>query len=84
MNYPSKVLARKQAECYIKFIQAKCYMKGASMAHKDEQTNVRLPVDLKDWLKAQASAARRSVTAELIMRLEESRRLQKAGNAQPA
>ncbi|MFC4924553.1 Arc family DNA-binding protein [Delftia deserti] len=54
------------------------------MARKDEQTNVRLPADLKDWLKAQATAARRSVTAELILRLEQSRKAQDAAEAQLA
>lgn len=54
------------------------------MARQDEQTNVRLPAELKDWLKAQAAAARRSVTAELILRLEESRKAQEAGHAQTA
>lgn len=43
------------------------------MARTDEQTNVRLPSHLKDWLKTKAATARRSVTAELILILEESR-----------
>ncbi|WP_312836414.1 Arc family DNA-binding protein [Comamonas sp.] len=54
------------------------------MARNDEQTNVRLPVELKEWLKTQALTARRSVTAELVLRLEESRKAQEAGNAKPA
>ncbi|QIL73276.1 Arc family DNA-binding protein [Diaphorobacter sp. HDW4B] len=51
------------------------------MARIDEQTNVRLPAELKEWLKAQAAAARRSVTAELIVRLEQSRTAQEAKHA---
>lgn len=51
------------------------------MARRDEQTNVRIPQDLKEWLKAQAAAARRSVTAELVMRLEQSRKAQEAAHA---
>ncbi|PWB21311.1 Arc family DNA-binding protein [Comamonas sp. JNW] len=46
------------------------------MSRKDEQTNVRIPLELKEWLKTQAQAARRSVTAELVTRLEESRKAQ--------
>lgn len=46
------------------------------MARHDEQTNVRLPAELKEWLKEQAAQARRSVTAELIFRLEQSRAVQ--------
>lgn len=54
------------------------------MARSDEQTNVRLPADLKDWLKGQAAVARRSVTAELILRLEQSRRSQETSHEQTA
>lgn len=43
------------------------------MAQGDAQTNVRLPADLKDWLKTSAGEARRSVTAELILILERAR-----------
>ncbi len=49
----------------------------------DEQTNLRLPGDLKDWLKEQAQAARRSLTAEVILRLEESRTAQQPQKGQP-
>ncbi len=48
------------------------------MARSDEQTNVRLPKDLKDWLVAQAELQRRSLTSEIVMRLEESRKLTEA------
>lgn len=54
------------------------------MARSDEQTNVRLPAHLKDWLKAKASEARRSVTAELIFRLEESRKSEEAQHEKQA
>lgn len=51
------------------------------MARHDEQTNVRIPAELKEWLKAQAAQARRSVTAELILRLEQSRAAQQPQGA---
>lgn len=44
------------------------------MARIDPQTNVRLPADLKDWLKARAVASRRSLTAEVILLLENVKR----------
>ncbi|MDQ0040862.1 hypothetical protein J2W33_001757 [Variovorax boronicumulans] len=37
------------------------------------QIKLRLPTPLKDWLHQQASTARRSLTAEITVRLEESR-----------
>ncbi|MBI2306119.1 MAG: Arc family DNA-binding protein [Rhodocyclales bacterium] len=40
---------------------------------------VRLPDDLKQWLKHQAVDNRRSLNAEIVMRLEESRRQDTAG-----
>lgn len=54
------------------------------MTKQDEQTNVRLPAELKTWLKAQASAAKRSVTAELVFRLEQSRIAQEAQHVNAA
>lgn len=46
------------------------------MAHSEVQTNLRLPMELKTWLQEQAEAARRSLTAEVVLRLEESRNRQ--------
>lgn len=46
------------------------------MARHDEQTNVRLPAELKEWLKVKATEARRSVTAQLIVILEQQRKAQ--------
>lgn len=43
------------------------------MAQSEVQTNVRLPAALKIWLQEQAETARRSLTAEVVHRLEESR-----------
>lgn len=43
------------------------------MAQSEEQTNIRLPVELKRWLQEQSKAARRSFTAEVVLRLEASR-----------
>lgn len=54
------------------------------MARHDEQTNVRLPLELKEWLRDRAAESRRSVTAELIVILEQSRKTQEAAYAQPA
>lgn len=51
-------------------------MKGNDMAPSEIQTNLRLPLELKAWLQEQAEAARRSLTAEVVLRLEESRSLQ--------
>lgn len=43
------------------------------MAQSEEQTNIRLPVELKKWLQEKSKAARRSLTAEVVLRLEASR-----------
>lgn len=43
------------------------------MAPSDAQTNIRLPTGLKQWLQDQARAARRSLTQEMVLRLEQSR-----------
>ncbi len=43
------------------------------MAQSEEQTNIRLPVELKRWLQEKSKAARRSLTAEVVLRLEASR-----------
>ena len=50
------------------------------MANSDEQTNVRLPKNLKEWLVQQAAINHRSLTAELCHRLEESRQRQLAAD----
>ena len=50
-----------------------CYVLSLGMAKKDDQqTNVRLPVELKQRLKASAEKAGRSFTEELVERLEAS------------
>ena len=49
------------------------------MTPSDAQTNVRLPVELKKWLQEQAETSRRSFTAEVVLRLEESRDQQQKG-----
>ncbi|CAN7705507.1 Arc family DNA-binding protein [Acidovorax sp. LjRoot66] len=43
------------------------------MAQSDEQTNMRMPVDLKAWLKEEAQKSRRSFASEVVHRLDESR-----------
>ncbi|MCG7598422.1 Arc family DNA-binding protein [Halomonas sp. McH1-25] len=40
------------------------------------QTNVRLPVGIKEWLRREAKRNRRSLSAEITYRLEQSRRAQ--------
>ncbi|GKT16987.1 hypothetical protein AVHY2522_13655 [Acidovorax sp. SUPP2522] len=42
------------------------------------QFKVRLQQPLKEWLQKQANAAKRSLTAEIELRLEESRARQQA------
>lgn len=48
-------------------------MKGKSMAPSEVQTNVRLPAELKQWLKEQAQKSRRSLTSEVVLHLEAAR-----------
>lgn len=52
------------------------------MTPSDVQTNVRLPAELKQWLQEQATAARRSLTQEVVMRLDDSRHRQEKGQQQ--
>ncbi|PRY03791.1 Arc family DNA-binding protein [Paraburkholderia sp. BL25I1N1] len=42
------------------------------MPSEDIQTNLRLPIDLKERLKQAADASNRSMNAEVVARLEES------------
>jgi len=53
------------------------------MARTDAQTNVRLPQELKDWLSREAEAQRRSLTNEIVLRLEQSRERQLAAQQSP-
>lgn len=48
------------------------------MARSDEQTNLRIPADLKEWIKKRAAEAKRSLTAEVVLRLEQARRQESA------
>ncbi len=48
------------------------------MTRNDEQTNVRLPKDIKDWLLEQAAKNRRSLTAEICHQLDEARQRHQA------
>lgn len=52
------------------------------MVPNDVQTNVRLPAELKRWLKQQAGNARRSLTAEVVLRLEAARAAAQKGRQQ--
>ena len=45
------------------------------MARTDLQINIRIPHDLKDRLDAASTSASRSLTAEVVQRLEQSLRL---------
>ncbi|MFY1017962.1 Arc family DNA-binding protein [Ectopseudomonas khazarica] len=44
------------------------------MSRKDAQVNLRIPDGLKEYLDEQAQLNRRSKTAEIVHRLEQSRR----------
>lgn len=44
--------------------------KLAGMARNDPQVNFRIPADLLEKIKAQAAANNRTITAELVSRLE--------------
>lgn len=48
------------------------------MGRSDEQTNVRLPKQLKEWLVLMAALNRRSLTAEICHQLDEARQRQLA------
>lgn len=41
------------------------------------QTNVRIPKGIKEWLRQEAKKNRRSLSAEITYRLEQSRATQK-------
>ncbi len=51
------------------------------MARSDEQTNIRLPAELKAWIRVKAAEAKRSLNSEILVRLEESRKRQEATDA---
>lgn len=53
------------------------------MARSDEQTNVRLPAELKSYINDQAASARRSLTAEVVLRLERTRQQDQQAAQQP-
>lgn len=52
------------------------------MKFSDLQTNLRLPADLKKWLREQANKARRSLTAEVVLHLEAARATAQKGQQQ--
>ena len=52
------------------------------MTPSDVQTNVRLPAELKQWLQDQATKARRSLTAEVVLHLEAARAAAQKGQQQ--
>lgn len=57
---------------------------GMLVSDKDVgQVKLRLPLPLKDWLAGQAQGNRRSLSSEMVLRLEESREQQLAAQ-QPA
>lgn len=53
------------------------------MTQSDAQTNLRIPSQLKAWLRQQAETAKRSLTAEVVFRLEESRARQDRAHPEP-
>ncbi len=46
------------------------------MSRQDQQMVVRLPEQLKGWVKEQAAVNRRSQNAEIVFRLEQAKRQQ--------
>jgi hypothetical protein len=46
------------------------------MARSDTQTNLRLKKEMKDWLRQQAEANKRSLTSEIGVILEDYQRRQ--------
>lgn len=51
-------------------------------ARQMPQTNLRLPRELKDYLRRKADENLRSLTAEIAARLEESRKREEQAHAQ--
>ena len=51
---------------------------------KNEPTSICLPKELKTWLREKADVAYRSITQEIVMRLEESRAREEKKNAESA
>jgi hypothetical protein len=54
------------------------------MARHEPEFRVRLPRELLDWLKAKAASERRSMTQEVILRLERERNTESRANGAPA
>lgn len=48
----------------------------AELAQDDPHFRLRLPVDLKAFIAAEAVMSRRSLNAEIVFRLEQSRKAQ--------
>lgn len=48
------------------------------MAKQDDQLNVRVPHDLKEWLRAQAAKEERSMNFLAVKLMEQGRQLQEA------
>lgn len=58
-------------------------MQAAPMTNPQEtQLKIRLPTQLKDWIEKKAKDARRSQSAEIALRLEQSRQLDQLGALQ--
>lgn len=51
------------------------------MPRTDEMSYIRLPAEIKGWLKEKAKESRRSFTAEVAHRLEQSRKAEEAKHA---
>ena len=55
------------------------YHKALEPPAPSAQVKLRLPLALKTWLQGRAAAARRSLSAEIELRLEESHARQEKG-----
>lgn len=51
------------------------------MSRTDEMSYIRPPAEIKGWLKKKAQESRRSFTAEVVYRLEQSRKSEEAQHA---
>lgn|GEM_PF-2994797 len=65
-------MAHSYQVLFVSELHIKCIPTVQQMAQEDTQFNLRLPMDLKHKLAQAAHANRRSVTGEIIARLDES------------
>jgi plasmid stability protein len=52
---------------------------GADMSRDDLHFRLRIPEEIKEWVRVQAEANRRSMTSEIVFLLETAMKKEKAG-----